>query len=75
MMNMAQALQTTKARSGELVMVEGDLPTVVSSLVANVQHAVANMILDDILIELDAYQDGTKSSARLRFRAYRRTAD
>jgi hypothetical protein len=63
-----------KARSGELVTMEGDLPTVIVSLAANLQHAVANMAPDDMLIELDAYQDGTKSSARLRFRAYRRAA-
>jgi hypothetical protein len=71
---MTKALQPTKARSDELVTTEGDLPTVVGSLAANVQHALANMTPDDVLIELDAYQEGTRSSARLRFRAYRRTA-
>jgi hypothetical protein len=72
--NMTKALQTTKARSGELVTMEGDLPTVVGALAANVQRALANMTPDDVLIELDAYQEGTRSSARLRFRAYRRAA-
>ena len=71
---MTKALQPTKARSDELVTTEGDLPTVVGSLAANVQHAMANMTPDDVLIELDAYQDGSRSSARLRFRAYRRAA-
>jgi hypothetical protein len=39
----------------------------------DLQHAVAKTSPDE-LIELDVYQDGTKSSALLRFRAYRRAA-
>jgi hypothetical protein len=68
------ALQTAKLPPGELITMEGDLPTVVSSLAANLEHAVATLLPDDVLIELDAYQDGTRSSARLRFRACTRAA-
>jgi hypothetical protein len=70
---MAKALQTTeaKARAGELVTPKGDLPTVVGGLTANLQHAIANMAPDDVVVELDVYEDATRSQAKLRFRAYR----
>jgi hypothetical protein len=70
---MSQALQTTKALPGELVTVEGDLPTVVGALAQNLQAAVTNMVPDDVLVELDCCQDAMQSRAKLRFRAYKRS--
>ncbi len=65
------SLPAAKARSGAPATMEGDPPTVVGALAQNQQRTVANMVLDDFLVELDANQDGTRS---FRFRAYRRAA-
>lgn len=69
------------ARSGDgLVVVDSeehlpDLSTAMSALARHLKTAVGDMSPDDVVVELDCDQDGTKSSAHLRFRAYKHRSD
>jgi hypothetical protein len=48
------------------------LPTAVESIIAGLKQAVAGMDADDISVELSAWQEGERSTARFHLRAYRR---
>jgi len=69
------------ARSGDgLVVMDSeehlpDLSTAMSALARHLESAVGGMSPDDLVVELDCDQDVTKSSAHLRFRAYKHRSD
>ena len=72
-------LQSELERSrDDLVAVDQQLPDLASAIGVLAQHLQASgntMTPDDLLVELDCERDGTKSSAHLRFRAYKRGPD
>src|SRR3954454_10633960 len=51
-----------------------NLAGAVGELMQNVKGALGNMQADDVSIEVDAHSDAERSSARVRFRAYRHRA-
>ena len=68
------------AHAGGLVVMDSedhlpDLSTAMSALVRHLETAVGGMSPDDVVVELDCDRDGTKSSAHLRFRAYKHRSD
>ena len=68
------------ARSGDGLVVDSeehlpDLSTAMSTLARHLETAVGGMSPDDLVVELDCERDGTKSSAHLRFRAYKHRPD
>jgi hypothetical protein len=52
-----------------------NLPSAVDAILGGLREAVAGMNPDDIDVSLQASQDGDKSTATFRLRAYRRAAD
>ena len=61
-----------------LVAVDRQLPDLASAIdvLARQMQAIGNtMTPDDLVVELDCERDGTKSSAHLRFRAYKHRPD
>jgi hypothetical protein len=69
--------QSDGARSGDALVVADsderlpDLSSAMRALAKHLEFAMAGMAPDDVVIEVDVDQDGTKSSAHLRFRAYK----
>ena len=64
------------ARSGDgLVVVDSEEHLLDLSLARHLETAVGSMSPDDLVVELDCDQDGTKSSAHLRLRAYKHRSD
>ena len=61
-----------------LLPVDEQLPDLASAIALLAHHMQAlrdTMVPDDLLVELDCERDGTKSSAHLRFRAYKHRSD
>jgi hypothetical protein len=52
-----------------------DLASAIGVLARHLQTIGDAMVPDDVLVELDCEGDGTKSSAHLRFRAYKHRSD
>jgi hypothetical protein len=48
-----------------------NLAGAIGELMQNVKASLGNMQADDVSIEVDAHSDAERSSARVRFRAYR----
>ena len=46
-----------------------------AALATHLETAMTGMAPDDVVIEVDVDQDGTKSTAHLRFRAYKRPTE
>jgi hypothetical protein len=49
-----------------------NLASAVETMITSMHEAVSGMAPDDISLEVDCSQDGERSNARLRFRAYKR---
>jgi hypothetical protein len=74
---MAKDIVAVKAGSEVAVnqTVHGDpvnLTTQIGSLVEGLQSALGTMKPHDLSLEIDAHSDANRSTARVRFRAYRR---
>jgi hypothetical protein len=65
---MRRAFALVVADSDELP----DLSSAMRALATHLETAMTGMAPDDVVIEVNVDQDGTKSSAHLRFRAYKR---
>jgi hypothetical protein len=69
--------QSDGARSGDALVVADndeqlpDLSSAMRALETHLKTAMTAMAPDDLVIEVDVGPDGTKSSAHLRFRAYK----
>jgi hypothetical protein len=69
--------QSDGARSGDALVVadsdEGlpDLSSAMRALAKHLETAMTGMAPDDVAIEVDVDQDGTKSTVHLKFRAYK----
>ena len=69
--------QSDGAQSGDALVVADsderlpDLSSAMRALATHLETAMTGMAPDDVLIEVDVDQDGTKSTARLKFRAYK----
>jgi hypothetical protein len=51
-----------------------NLAGAIGELMQNVKASLGNMQADDVSIEVDAHSDAERSSARVRFRAYKHRA-
>ena len=47
------------------------IPNAVEAIMSGLQQAIAKMDADDVSVELSAHQEGNRSSANFRIRAYR----
>jgi hypothetical protein len=69
--------QSDGARSGDALVVADsderlpDLSSAMRALAKHLETAMTGMAPDDVIVEVDVDQDGTKSTARLKFRAYK----
>jgi hypothetical protein len=52
-----------------------ELSSAMRALATHLETAMAGMAPDDVVIEVDVNQDGTKSSAHLRLCAYKRPTE
>jgi hypothetical protein len=52
-----------------------ELSSAMRALATHLETAMAGLAPDDVVIEVDVNQDGTKSSAHLRLRAYKRPTE